>query len=493
MNTRPILINYINGTWVAPANKNNQAEVINPATGDVISSVSYSGRSDVEDAAKAARAAYPAWRETPVTKRIQYLFKFKELLENNVESLAATITNESGKTIHESRGELRRAIENVEVACGAPVMLQGYNNEDIATGIDEIMIRQPIGVAAIIAPFNFPAMIPFWFMPYAIASGNTCIVKPSERVPNTMNKVFQLIEELDLPDGVINLVNGSRETVDAILEHPEINSISFVGSTKVAKIVYEKASKYGKRVQASGGAKNPIILMPDADPEISTQIVSDSAFGCAGQRCLAASLAITVGDAGNIFREALSEKARSLHVGYGLHEDVEMGPVITRESKTRIEKLIETGVSEGAKVLVDGRNPQGESYKNGYFIRPTILDGLVPENTLVKTEIFGPCLSMMHVDTVEDAIQLVNSGSYGNMACLFTKDGAVARKFRYEAEAGNIGINIGVAAPMAFFPFSGWNESFFGDLHGQGKDAFQFFTRKKVVVERWPDYWSRKF
>lgn len=493
MNSTPLLINYINGKWSAPDGGRNQIGVLNPATGELISSVALSSRKEVDDTARAARNAFPAWRETPVTKRIQYLFKLKQLLEDHLEELAITITNESGKTIHESRAELRRAIENVEVACSAPVLLQGYNNEDIASGIDEIMIRQPIGVAAIIAPFNFPAMIPFWFMPYAIVSGNTCIIKPSERVPNTMNLVFRLMEQLDLPDGVLNLVNGNVDTVDAILEHPEINSISFVGSTKVAKIIYEKAARFGKRVQASGGAKNPVILMPDADPEITTRIVSDSAFGCAGQRCLAASLAITVGKAASVFRESLSERAASMQVGYGLSEEMEMGPVITPESRTRIESLIQTGLSEGARVLVDGRNPQESALKNGNFVKPTLLDGLRPEHTLAQTEIFGPCLGLMHVETIDEAIQLVNSGSYGNMACLFTRDGAAARKFKYEAEAGNIGINIGVAAPMAFYPFGGWNESFFGDLHGQGRDAFEFFTRKKVVVERWPDTWSRKF
>lgn len=492
MSSQSILPNYINGKWSSVTN-GRSLDVLNPATGECISSVGLSSRADVDKAAISARQAFLEWRKTPVTKRIQYLFKLKELLEQNLEQIAAAITDESGKTIHEARGEMRRAIENVEVACGAPILLQGYNNEDIASGIDEMMIRQPIGVAAIIAPFNFPAMIPFWFMPYAIAAGNTCIVKPSERVPNTMNKVFHLIEQLDLPDGVVNLVNGDSETSDALLEHPDINSISFVGSTRVAKIIYERAAKHGKRVQASGGAKNPIILMPDADPELTTQIVSDSSFGCAGQRCLAASLAITVGDAKKVFRDALSEKAGSIKVGYGLDEEVEMGPVISPDSKSRIEKLIAQGLSEGAEILVDGRKPEGEQYQNGNFIKPTLIENLAADNILAKTEIFGPCLSLMHVDTVEEAIQLVNSGSYGNMACLFTKDGAVARKFKYEAESGNIGINIGVAAPMAFFPFSGWKESFFGDLHGQGRNAFHFFTRQKVVVERWPDDWSRKF
>lgn len=488
----PRVNNYISGKWEKPKRKRNQ-EVINPATHEIISKVSLSDPSDIDRAANASRKAFKEWRQVPVTDRIQPLFKLKHLLEENLDSIAQTITIESGKTLREAKGEMKRAIENVEVACGAPTLMQGYNSEDIASGIDEIMIRQPIGATAIIAPFNFPAMIPFWFMPYAIAAGNTCIIKPSERVPNTMQHIFELIDNIDLPDGVINMVNGDREAADAILEHPEINAVSFVGSTPVAKAVYAKAAKYGKRVQASGGAKNPIILLPDADPEVSTRIVGDSAFGCAGQRCLAASLAITVGDAGNIFKEALSEKASSLKVGNGLSEEIEMGPVISAQSKTRIEKLIDEGISDGAEFLVDGRNPNGKEYQNGNFIRPTIVDNLQPDNVLAKTEIFGPVLSLLHVDTVDDAIDLVNTGKYGNMACLFTQDGAMARKFRYEAEAGNIGINIGVAAPMAFFPFSGWRDSFFGDLHGQGKDAFRFFTRQKVVVERWPDHWSRKF
>ncbi|MDX1617645.1 MAG: CoA-acylating methylmalonate-semialdehyde dehydrogenase [Balneolaceae bacterium] len=492
MANQSTLSNYVNGKWDSPQN-GDALDVMNPATGELISRVPLSGKAEVDRAANAARKAFQSWRQVPVTDRIQYLFKFKQLMEDNLDAIARTITMESGKTIHESRGELRRAIENIEVACGAPSLMQGYNNEDISAGIDEFMIRQPIGVAAVIAPFNFPAMIPFWFMPYAIACGNSCIVKPSERVPNTMNQVFELIDQLDLPDGVINMVNGDREVAEALIEHPEVDSISFVGSTKVAKIVYEQAAKHGKRVQASGGAKNPLILLPDADQEMSTKIVSDSAFGCAGQRCLAASLAITVGEAGDTFRETLEERASTLNVGNGLDEDVEMGPVISPQSKSRIEQLIDEGIGEGANILVDGRKPEGKQYTNGNFIRPTIIDDLQPDNMLARTEIFGPVLSLLHADTVEDAIELVNTGKYGNMACLFTKDGAMARKFRYEAEAGNIGINIGVAAPMAFFPFSGWRESFFGDLHGQGRDAFRFFTRQKVVVERWPAHWSRKF
>lgn len=482
------LNNYRNGSWVQ-SSSNNMLEVINPATSEVISEVPLSSSDEVNETVQDASKAFKAWRQTPVTSRIQYLFKLKDLLEENLEEIARTITNECGKTIHESRGEIRRAIENVEVACGAPALLQGYNNEDIASGIDEMMIRQPIGVAAIICPFNFPAMIPFWFMPYAIASGNSCVIKPSERVPNTMDIIFKLIDKLDLPDGVINMVHGDHNVANGLIEHPDIASVSFVGSTAIAKKVYENAAKHGKRVQASGGAKNPLIILPDADPDMTTKIVSDSAFGCAGQRCLAASLAITVGEAKNQFRDLLSERAKSLNVGYGLNEETEMGPVISSQSKERIEKLLEDDI----EFLVDGRHPKGGDFERGNFIKPTVLDNLSPSHKLATTEIFGPVLSLIHVDTVDDAIELVNSGAYGNMACLFTSSGASARKFRYEAEAGNIGINIGVAAPMAFFPFSGWKDSFFGDLHGQGRNAFEFFTRQKVVVERWPDHWSRKF
>ena len=387
---------------------------------------------------------------------------------------------------------MRRAIENVEVACGIPILIQGYNSEDIARGIDEIMIRQPVGVAAAICPFNFPGMIPFWFMPYALACGNTYIVKPSEKVPLTMVRIFELLEQVGFPKGVVNMVNGSKDAVDAILEHPKIRAISFVGSTPVAKHVYAQAAANGKRAQVQGGAKNPIIVLSDADMDMSTRIVADSAFGNAGQRCLAASLAITVGEASE-FTEAIAEAAATRVVGSGLDEAVEMGPVITPESKARIQSLIQEGESEGAKLLVDGRDATVDGHENGNFLRPTVLDGVPKDGEIFKTEIFGPVLGLMHVDTIEEAIELVNTGSYGNMASLFTSSGAAARKFRYEAEVGNIGINIGVAAPMAFFPFSGWGDSFFGTLHGQGRDAVDFFTQEKVIVERWPKEWTRKF
>jgi malonate-semialdehyde dehydrogenase (acetylating) / methylmalonate-semialdehyde dehydrogenase len=484
--------NYIEGQWRDSA-ATETLPVINPATGEELGRTPLSPRAEVDQAAQAAAKAFPAWRRVPVTERVQFLFRLKMLLEDHFEDLARTITTEAGKTLAESRGEMRRAVENVEVACGAPTLSQGYNSEDIAAGIDEMMIRQPLGVCAIIAPFNFPGMIPFWFLPYAIACGNTVIVKPSERVPMTMQKVFRLLDGLHLPAGVVNLVNGGREVVDAILDHPTIRSVSFVGSSAVARHVYSRGAASGKRVQCQGGAKNPVIVMPDADMTAASEIIADSAFGCAGQRCLASSFAVAVGEASRTFTDAIQQRAASRVTGYGLDDGVQMGPVISAESRARIEHMIDRAIRDGARPVVDGRNPDIPKYRQGHFVRPTVLDGLPMESEVARTEIFGPVLSVHHARDIDDAISLVNSGAYGNQACLFTTSGANARKFRYEAEVGNVGINVGVAAPMAFFPFSGARESFFGDLHGQGRDAFEFFTQEKVVVERWPREWTRKF
>lgn len=486
------LLNYINGKW-QKSRTGEFLDVKNPATAERIVKVPLSTRDEVDEAAKAARAAWEGWRSTPATERIQYLFKLKDLLEKNFDEIASLTTQECGKTLGESQGEMRRGIENVEVACGIPIMMQGYLNEDIARGVDELMIRQPVGVVAAITPFNFPGMIPLWFMPYAIACGNCFILKPSEKTPATMSFVFNLIDQLGLPPGVVSLVNGAKEAVDGLLEHPMVRAISFVGSSPVAKYVYGKAAANGKRAQCQGGAKNPIIVLPDADMEMTTKIVADSAFGCAGQRCLAASIAITVDTARETFTGQIAEVANTRKVGYGLDSGIEMGPVISPESKSRIENILAAGEREGVKVLVDGRNSKISGYEQGNFLRPTILQDVDPRSEIARTEIFGPVLSLMHVNTIDDAIALVNGGSYGNMACLFTSSGAAARKFRYEAQVGNVGINIGVAAPIAFFPFSGWKDSFFGDLHAQGGDAIDFYTEKKVVVERWPREWSRKF
>lgn len=486
------ILNYINNEWIEPS-VTEFFDVINPATGELLARTPLSQASDVDAAAQAAAAAFPVWRATPTQDRIQYLFKLRDLLKANIDEISRAIVDECGKTFDEAKAEMVRAIENVEVACGMPMLMKGEIAEDIAPGIDEIMIRQPVGVCATIAPFNFPGMIPFWYLPYALAAGNTYIVKPSEKVPVTMQLVFKLIEQVGFPKGVVNMVNGAKEAVDAILDHPLIRAITFVGSSNVAKYVYSRAAANGKRVQAQGGAKNPVIVMPDADMEMAVKIIADSAFGCAGQRCLAVSWAVTVGEARNEFCEGICDAAASRKVGYGLEPGVQMGAVISQQSKARIEQLIGLGASEGASVPVDGRGTVIPGYEKGSFVRPTILMDMKPHSEIWKTEIFGPVLGVMHVNTIDEAIALANAQSYGNQASLFTSSGSAARKFRYEVQAGNVGINIGVAAPMAFFPFSGWKESFFGDMHGQGMDAVEFFTQKKVVVERWPKEWSRKF
>ena len=484
--------NYINGRWQAAA-PGEFLDVVNPATAEVLARVSGDGAADADIAVEAASSAFRDWRRTPPEERIQYLFKLKQLLEDHFDEVARVTTMENGKTLAESRGELRRGIENVEVACGIPTLMQGYNLEDVARGIDEMMIRQPLGVVAIITPFNFPSMIPLWFLPYAIACGNTLIVKPSEKVPLTMRKMFELIDQLDLPAGVINLVNGAKGAVDRLLDHPDVRAISFVGSTPVARYIYARAAENGKRVQCQGGAKNHVVVLPDADLDTTTQIVADSAFGCAGQRCLAVSAAITVGAARKTFRDAIVDAARSIQVGYGLDEGTAMGPVISPESKARIEGCIAQGTGEGAVAVLDGRGCEISGYEQGNFLRPTVLDGVSPESGLSNTEIFGPVLSLVHADSVEDAIEIIAKNPYGNASSIFTGSGAAARKFRYEVPTGNVGVNIGVAAPMAYFPFSGWKDSFLGVMHGQGRDAIEFYTDKKVVIERWPKDWSRKF
>jgi malonate-semialdehyde dehydrogenase (acetylating) / methylmalonate-semialdehyde dehydrogenase len=484
--------NYIDGQWVE-SNAAEWQDVTNPATGETIAKVPLSGVREVTRAIEAAAAAYPEWRRTPPEDRIQPLFKLKQLLEAHLDELGRILTEENGKTIAEAKAEFRRAIENVEVACGIPVMMQGYNLEDVARGIDETMIRQPLGVVAAIVPFNFPGMIPFWFLPYAVACGNTFVLKPSERVPLTMRRTFELLEQTGFPKGVVNLVNGGKDVANTLIDHPKVRAISFVGSTPVARQVYARAGANGKRAQCQGGAKNHVIVLPDADLSMTTQIITDSAFGCAGQRCLAVSVAVTVGEAQTKFRDAIADAAASLRVGNGLEEGVQMGPVISPASKDRIESLIATGERQGAKVLLDGRKARISKHENGNFVKPTILDNLPPTSEVADTEIFGPVLSLIHARDMDEALAFLERSAYGNQASLFTSSGAAARRFRYEAPAGNVGINIGVAAPMAYFPFSGWKDSFFGIMHGQGRDAIEFYTEKKVVIERWAKEHSRKF
>ncbi|HEY6946496.1 MAG TPA: CoA-acylating methylmalonate-semialdehyde dehydrogenase [Candidatus Acidoferrum sp.] len=486
------LENYVNGAW-RRATASEFADVTNPATAELLARTPLSALADVDAAVQAAAAAFPAWRRTPPGERIRYLFTLRNLLEENIDELSRIITIENGKTFAEAKAEIRRSIENVEVACGIPMLMQGHNLEDVTPGVDEMQIRQPLGVVAAIVPFNFPAMVAYWFLPYAIACGNTFIVKPSERVPLSMRRTFELLDKTGLPKGVVNLVNGGRDAVNALCDHPQVRAISFVGSTPVAKHVYMRSAASGKRMQCQGGAKNHVIVLPDADMELATQIISDSAFGCAGQRCLAVSVAVTIGEAQKTFRDSIAHAVSKIHVGNGLDADVQMGPVISKESKRRIETLINAGVGEGAKPILDGRGTRIPKYEAGNFLTPTILDGLPSTSQLAHTEIFGPVLSLIHVNSADEAMEFLRRSPYGNQASLFTTSGSAARKFRYEAPAGNIGINIGVAAPMAYFPFSGWKESFFGILHGQGRDAVEFFTESKVVIERWSRQETRKF
>jgi len=489
-----VLKNYIGRSWI-DSNEKETRNVVNPANQEVLTRVPYGTRtgSDVAAAVKAAGEAFGEWQQVPVMRRVQPLYRLKHLLEEHVEEIARLITLECGKSYAESVAEMQRGIENVETACATPTLMQSEFSENITSGIDEFMIRQPLGVCACVSPFNFPGMIPFWFLPYAIATGNSFILKPSEKVPLTMMKVFELIDQLDLPAGLINLVHGGKESVDALLDHPDVKAVSFVGSTPVARYIYQRGTAGGKRVQAQGGAKNPLIVMPDAELEMTAKIIVDSVYGCAGQRCLAASNIVLVGDSNRTVKEALVEAAKNKTTGFGLDEGVEMGPVITPESKARIEKLIDKGIEEGASLLLDGRGATISGYDAGNFIKPTVLDNVALDGEVIKTEIFGPVMSLISMDTIDQAIDFVNENKFGNMACLFTSSGLNARTFRNRANAGNIGVNIGVAAPMAQFPFSGWNDSFFGDLHGQGRHAIEFFTQTKVVIERWPKEWTRKF
>jgi len=485
-------MNRVGANWCA-ARTTDTVPIRDPATGELLTTMPLSGADEVDDAVRAASTAFLSWRRTPPGERIQPLFRLKALLDSNLKEIARIITRECGKTLAESEAELKRGIENVEVAAGIPSLMMGATLEDIASGIDETMVRQPLGVVGIITPFNFPAMIPLWFLPYAVACGNTVVLKPSERTPMAMNRVFELLDEAGFPAGVVNLVHGGKDTVTAIIDHPDVRAISFVGSTAVARYVYGRAANNGKRAQCQGGARNPVVVLPDADMEMACRIIADAAFGCAGQRCLASSVAIAVGDAGALFSRRITEAAAARNVGNGLHAGVEMGPVISSQSRQRIEGLITQAVAGPAHALLDGRGVRVSGCEEGYFLRPTVLADVDPSSDLARTEVFGPVLSVIRADSLDEAIEMVNRSAYGNMSCLFTSSGSAARRFRHEVRTGNVGINLGVAAPMAYFPFSGWKESFFGDLHAQGSDAVDFFTEKKVIVERWPSDWSRKF
>ena len=479
------LDNYIAGQWTPATDATDVLDVTNPATGETLARVPLSGAADLDAAVAAARAALRPWREVSTITRARKLFELRERLSARADDLARSVTTEMGKTLADARAEVARMIEMVECACAIPTTMQGRILEDVSRNIDAETIRQPVGVCAAIVPFNFPAMVPFWFLPFAIACGNTFVLKPSEQVPLTQQIAFAELDALELPPGVVNLVNGGREVVEGILEHPGIDAVSFVGSAPVAKIVYERAAKAGKRVQALGGAKNHMVVMPDAVIDKTVDGIIGSAFGAAGQRCMAGSVVVTVGDAHEQLMGPLTEATRALHVGDGLEESSDVGPVISCAARDRIRDWISRGESDGAKVVVDGRGVHGGTAEGGSYVGPTILDGVTADMDIAKEEVFGPVLSVIQAGSLDEAIEIVNSSRFGNGASIFTESGASVRRYRHEVEVGMIGVNIGVAAPVAFFPFSGWKDSFLGDLHAHGGDAVEFFTRKKTVTSRW--------
>ena len=460
-------------------------DVHNPATGDVIARTPLSTGEDLDRAVNAAKAAFPAWRDTPPVVRARAMFRFRELLEERFEEIAATVTREHGKTLDESRGSVRRGIECVEVACGTPSLMMGYGLENIASGIDCQVIRQPLGVCAAIAPFNFPAMVPLWFLPFAVATGNTFVVKPSEQVPLTQRLIVSLLEQCDLPPGIVNLVNGGRAVVEAICDHPDVRAISFVGSTSVAQAVYRRGTHAGKRVQALGGAKNFVVVMPDADLDRAIDVITESFYGCAGERCLAGSVLLPVGPVHAETRERLAAAAKALKVGDGTGDGVGMGPVISEGHRRRVLAYIDKGVAEGARLVLDGRANPVADRPNGYFLGPTLFDGVSPAMTIGREEIFGPVASIVPVTSLEEAIRVMQAHPNANATSIFTSSGKAAREYARLATASMVGVNIGVAAPMAQFPFGGAKDSFFGDLKAHGRDAYEFYTDKKVVISRW--------
>ncbi|GAA0471324.1 CoA-acylating methylmalonate-semialdehyde dehydrogenase [Halococcus dombrowskii] len=476
--------NYIGGEW-SKIDGTHQQDIVNTATGETIAQVNSSSPETIDDTVATARQAFDDWRQLSVEERIQPVFRLKALLEEHQEPMAEVLVKEHGKTKKEAMGEIRRGIENVEVACGIPTMMQAGHLPNAAPNIDETAVRKPLGVFTAVTAFNFPAMIPLWFLPYAVATGNTFILKPSEKTPLTARYLFELIDEAGFPDGVVNLVNGGAETVTAMLEHDDIEGISFVGSTPVARHIYETAAAHGKRVQAQGGAKNHIIVSDSANLEFAVDQTVSSAFANSGQRCLANPSAVVHDDIYEEFADRLTEAVAEYTVAPGLDEGAQMGPLISDDHRETILDYIETGVEEGATLLYDGRDadvPEG-----GTFLAPTLFGDVTPEMTIGSEEIFGPVLSLLQASDFGDAIDIVNESRFGNAASLFTERGREAKRFRHEVEAGNLAVNAGTAAPMAFFHFGGWKDSFFGDLHAQDDDAIRFYTDEAVYIERWPE------
>ncbi|MCZ6634683.1 MAG: CoA-acylating methylmalonate-semialdehyde dehydrogenase [bacterium] len=484
---------FINGEWII-SSATETSPVYNPSDGTQISATPMCGQEEASKAVEAAAAAFPELANTPATDRVQVMFRFKELLEKHFGELSQIVTRENGKTLDESRGSVRRGIEVVEFACGAPSFLMGESLENIARNIDCDTIRQPLGVSVSISPFNFPIMVPMWTFPIALVCGNTFVLKPSEKVPLSCIRLVELLQEAGLPPGVLNLIHGGKEAVDTLLTHPDVKTVSFVGSTPIARYIYETATQNGKRVQSSGGAKNYLIVLPDAEPDSTIDAIMGSAYGCAGERCMAGSALVCIDQAGEEFMPLLSNAARHLRVGPTDRDpDAQMGPVVTKAHLDNIHQHIQNGISEGADLLVDGREVRVEDTPEGFYLGPTIFDHVTPQMSIAQEEIFGPVLSTMRTADLDTAIEYCNNSGFGNAAVLFTQSGAAARKFRHSVNAGMVGINVGVPAPMAFFPFSGWNNSFFGDLHVQGHEGVSFFTRQKVTISRWIETKKRFF
>lgn len=482
------LQNYIDGEWV-DSESDQILDVVNPTTQKTLAKVPMSTKDEVNAAVQAAKEAFPDWRRTTPLARARCLFRLKELLEENFEPLSRVQTMEHGKTIDESRGETRRGIEMVEVATGIPSLMMGYNLEDIASGIDEYVIYQPLGVFGHIAPFNFPFMVPLWFSPFALATGNTLVIKPSPRDPISQVKLTELIDEAGFPPGVYNVVHGAADAASILLEHPDIKGITFVGSTKVGKEIYQKCGQTGKRVIAQTSAKNFMAVMPDANIEATIPALMTSFFGNTGQRCLSGANLVIVGKDDAFYNKVLDafvNTASKIRVGYGLDESIQMGPMQSIDGSERVLGYIEKGIEEGAKLILDGRKPSiiGD-YPDTCFLNPTVFVGVTPDMTIGREEIFGPVTSVMRAEDLDEAIEMANSSNFGNAHAIFTSSGKAAREFQYRIESGNVGINIGIVAPMAFFPFGGMRDSFFGVLHGQGRDAIRFFTESKVVIQRW--------
>jgi len=479
--TRTLVPSLVDGKWEHLNGVSHP--VFNPATGKTIATLPYASAADVDKAVESAHAAFQQWKDTPVVDRVQPLYRYKTLLEKHANEIADILTRENGKVIEDARVEVRRGIQMVEVACGMPSLMMGDSLNDVARGIDSRTVREPLGVCVGITPFNFPAMVPMWMYPFALACGNTFILKPSEKVPLTPTRCIELLLDAGLPANVFQLIHGGRETVDALLAHPLVKAISFVGSTPVAKHVYTTGCSHGKRVQALGGAKNHLVVMPDANMEKTVEAIMSSAFGAAGERCLAGSVLVPVGEAAGPLLKLLTEKTREMTVGDGAKEGMGMGPVVTADHQKKILGYIDKGQDEGAELICDGRTRSKQG--PGYFVGPTIFDKVQPSMTIAREEIFGPVLSVIRAETLDEAIRLVNSSEFGNTTSIFTQSGASAREYQSRVEVGMIGVNIGVAAPMAFFPFAGWKNSFFGDLHAHGKDAVHFYTEQKVLMTRW--------